>query len=55
MVLFGVEYWTKELPVAQILQRLGAGRTMGELITLEDNPERIVEFLKRQTPVDPQD
>jgi predicted Rossmann-fold nucleotide-binding protein len=55
MVLFGVEYWTKELPVLQILQRLGAGKTMGELIALEDDPERIVEFLKQQPPVDAKD
>ena len=52
MVLFGVEYWTKELPVARILERLGEGKTMGKLITLEDDPEQIVEFLKKQPPVD---
>jgi len=55
MVLFGKKYWTKELPVVQILQRLGEGKAMGDLITIEDDPERIVEFLKQHTPVDAHD
>ena len=37
MILVGVDYWTAQLPAWPLLQRLGAGRAMGEVIHCVDD------------------
>lgn len=45
MVLLGKRYWTEELPVWQLLQRLATDRGMAERILLTDDQQAAVEFL----------
>ena len=37
MILVGVDYWTAQLPAWPLLQRLGSGRAMGEVIHCVDD------------------
>jgi predicted Rossmann-fold nucleotide-binding protein len=45
MILFGKDYWTRELPVWPLLERLFDGRDARPLISTADDPERIVKTL----------
>ena len=37
LILVGVDYWTRDYPAWPLLQRLGAGRPMGEVIRCVDD------------------
>ena len=41
MVLVGVDYWTRELPVWPLLQALGAGRPMERIVHLVDDVDDV--------------
>jgi predicted Rossmann-fold nucleotide-binding protein len=52
-VLVGVEHWTRTLPVWPLLQRLGAGRPMGEHVHLFDQVQDAVSVLVDAAPRTP--
>ena len=45
MVLVGVDYWTRELPVWPLLQALAAGRPMERMVHLVDDVEEVQPLL----------
>jgi predicted Rossmann-fold nucleotide-binding protein len=45
MVLVGVEYWTQELPVWPLLERLAQGRDMEKAVHLVDELDEVVDLL----------
>jgi hypothetical protein len=45
MVLVGRAYWTEELPVWPLLERLAAGREMAHTLHLTDDLEEITGLL----------
>ncbi|MFX4271170.1 LOG family protein [Propionibacteriaceae bacterium Y1685] len=45
MIMVGREHWTRTLPAWPLLQALGAGRTMGERISLVDEVDRARDIL----------
>lgn len=51
MVLMGVDFWTRERPVAPLLTRLATGRPYAGLIEVSDDIDDIVEFLVAHEPV----
>jgi predicted Rossmann-fold nucleotide-binding protein len=46
MVLVGADFWTRELPVWPLLQRLAAGREMAPQVHLVDDVEEVVPLLR---------
>jgi len=46
MVLVGADFWTSELPVWPLLQRLAAGREMAPRVHLVDDVEEVVPLLR---------
>ena len=51
MVFFGRRYWTEEKPVYPVLEGLARGRQYGELLTITDEVEEVVEFILSHPPV----
>ena len=47
MVLVGRDYWTEELPVWPLLERLAAGREMAHTLHLVDDLEDVAGLLAR--------
>ena len=45
LVLVGVDYWTNQLPAWPLLHRLGAGRSMGEVIHCVDDIATVLDLL----------
>ncbi len=50
MVFFGEDYWTEQEPVYPLLQKLSAGHTYGDLLTISDEVEAIVDFIDAHDP-----
>ena len=46
MILLGVDYWTKTLPVWPLLQAMSAGKPWAELLSLCDHGDAAVEFIR---------
>ncbi len=51
MVFLGRRYWTEEKPVYPVLQGLAADRQYGELLTITDDIDEVVEFIAEHPPV----
>lgn len=51
MVMFGVEYWTKTLPVWPLLQAMSAGRAWGRSIALCDRGHEVAQFIADHPPI----
>ena len=52
MILYGSDYWTREVPVWPLLERLFNGRAARPLLSTESDPVRVVETLvKRRSAV----
>ncbi len=51
MVFLDRRYWTQEKPVYPVLQGLAKGRQYGDLMTVADDVDEIVEFLLDHPPV----
>lgn len=49
LILVGREYWTDVYPAWPLLQRLGAGRAMGELIYCVDGVKEAADLLTAGT------
>ncbi len=47
MVLFGVDYWTRRLPVIPLLRTLAADRAYGDLIVVTDDEHEAIEAIRR--------
>jgi hypothetical protein len=45
MVLLGVDYWSQTLPAWPLLQRLGTGRPMAEVIHCTDDIASVLDLL----------
>ncbi len=50
MVFMGVDFWTSEVPVLDVLHSVGAGRRWLDLITVTDDPADIVETIMASPP-----
>lgn len=50
MALFGVKYWTETYPVKPLLDRLSSGRPYADMLTIDDDPERLVRFIVENPP-----
>ena len=48
MVLVGTKYWTEELPVWPLLQRLAEGRDMAQVLHLVDDLEEVAGSVRRR-------
>lgn len=48
LVLVGMEYWTSTYPAWPLLQQLGRGRVMAEVISCVDTVAEAAEALARQ-------
>ena len=51
MVFFGRRYWTEEKPVYPLLEGLAAGRQYGDLLTITDDVDEVVDFIATHPPV----
>ena len=51
MVFLGRRYWSEQKPVYPLLRGLAAGRQYGELMTIADDVDEIVEFILAHPPV----
>ncbi len=51
MVFFGRRYWTEEKPVYPLLEGLAAGRQYGDLLTIADEIDEVVDFIVEHPPV----
>lgn len=51
MVFFGTDYWTDQEPVYPLLQKLSAGHLYGDLLTISDEVDAIVDFIDTHEPV----
>ena len=51
MVFFGKRFWTHENPVYPLLEKLAESKQYGDLLSISDSPEEIVEFIKAHEPV----
>jgi len=45
MVLLGVDYWTTRYPVRDVLDALSSGREYGDLITVTDDEDEVVDLI----------
>jgi len=50
MVLVGTEYWTSTYPAWELLQRLAAGRSLGDVIHCVDDVASAAALLLREVP-----
>ena len=50
MALFGVDYWTQTYPVKALLDRLSNGRPYSEMMVVDDDPNRLVQFIVDNPP-----
>lgn len=50
MIFFGVRYWTEDKPVYPLLRGLAGDRPFGRMLTIEDEPARIVRFIEDHPP-----
>lgn len=50
MALYGVDYWTKKYPVKALLDRLSEGRDYADMMTIDDDPDRLVQFIVDHPP-----
>ena len=50
MVFFGEDYWTEQEPVYPLLNTLAEGHTYGDLLTISDEVEAIVDFIDAHEP-----
>jgi hypothetical protein len=51
MVFFGEDYWTEQEPVYPLLQKLAAGHTYADLLTISDEVDTIVDFITAREPL----
>ena len=51
MVFFGVDYWTRQKPVYPLLRDLASKRPYGRLITICDDADEMVTFIKEHPPI----
>jgi len=51
MILFGKEYWTENLPVWQLLEKMARGKRHAELIYLTDDRAEIINRIKNYNPI----
>lgn len=51
MVFFGDDYWTNQEPVYPLLQKLAAGHTYANLLTISDEVDAIVDFITTHDPL----
>jgi len=51
MVFFGEDYWTEQEPVYPLLQKLAAGHTYADLLTISDEVDTIVDFITTHEPL----
>jgi predicted Rossmann-fold nucleotide-binding protein len=50
MVFFGEDYWTEQEPVYPLLNKLAEGHTYGDLLTISDEVDTIVDFIDAHEP-----
>ena len=46
MVLLGVDYWTRRLPVWSVLDALSDGRDYRDLITITDDADEAIDAIR---------
>lgn len=51
MVFLNRRYWTEKKPVYPLLQQLAAGRKYGEMLTISDDVQQVVDFILAHPPV----
>ena len=52
MILFGHEFWSKELPIKPLLNTMSKGKKYAELLYISDNEAEIVDYIKNYNPDD---
>jgi len=52
MILFGHDFWSKELPIKPLLSKMSKGKKYSELLYISDNENEIVEYIKNYNPDD---
>ena len=51
MVFFGEDYWTNDKPIYPLLRDLSDGMPYHDLLSIADDPDRIVAFIEDHPPV----
>lgn len=50
MILFGYQFWSKELPIKPLLNKMSKGKKYAELLYISDSEEEIVDYIKNYNP-----
>jgi predicted Rossmann-fold nucleotide-binding protein len=51
MVFFGKKFWSEDTTIYQSLKQLAKGKAYAEMISISDEPNEIVEFIKKHPPM----